>query len=194
MPRKKIMKQVREALLNTDLVALPRSLKRADLVEGYVVAIGTRWVVLATMADGGPDGWSVVRRADIRGVWEGRGERFARRLLELEGCWPPTPPAAPLALDGTAQELIESVAAAFPLVVIYVDDEYACQIGRPVRWTSKWVYWLDLDTNAEWVPALHRYRQSDIIRVDLGGHYEASLARVAGLIPEPTRCASCQHP
>jgi hypothetical protein len=185
MSRKKVMKQVRKALLNNNLVELPRSLKRADLVEGYVVAIGTRWVVLATTAGGHPDGWTVVRRADLRGVWEGRGERFTRRVFELEGCWPPAPPAAPLALEGTVQDLIDSAAAAFPLVVIYVDDEYASQIGRPVRWTSKWVYWRDLDLNAEWVSTLHRYRQSDIIRVDLGGRYEASLARVAGLTPEP---------
>lgn len=193
MSRKKAMRQVREALVDADLVALPRSLKRADLVEGYVVAIGTRWVVLATMGDGGPDGWSLVRCADVRGVWEARGKRFTRRVFELEGCWPPAAPVAPLALDGTVQELIESAAAAFPLVAVYVEDEYACQIGRPVRWTSKWMYWRDLDTDAEWVPALHRYRQSDIIRVDLGGHYEASLARVAGLTPEPTRCADCRR-
>ena len=93
----------------------------------------------------------------------------------------------PLALDGTVQELIDSAAAAFPLVVMYVDDEYASQISRPVRWTSKWVYWRDLNLNAEWVPTLHRYRQSDILRIDLGGRYEASLARVAGLTPEPTQ-------
>lgn len=68
MSRKKTMKQVRKALLSSDLVELPRSLKRADLVEGYVVAIGTRWVVLATAMSGHPDGWSVVRRADLRGV------------------------------------------------------------------------------------------------------------------------------
>lgn len=187
MSRKKTMKQVRKALLGSDLVQLPRSLKRADLVEGYVVAIGTRWVVLATVTAGHPDCWSVVRRADLRGVWEGRGERFTRRVFELEDCWPPSPPAAPLALDGTVQELIDSAAAAFPLVTIYVGDEDACQIGRPVRWTAKWLYWRDLDTNAEWVPTLHRYRRSDILRVDVGGRYEASLALVAGLRSEPTR-------
>jgi hypothetical protein len=82
--------------------------------------------------------------------------------------------ATPLALDGTVQELIESAAAAFPLVVMYVGDEYTSQIGRPVRWTSKWVYWGDLDRNADWVPTLHRYRQSNILRLDLGGRYEAS--------------------
>ncbi len=139
MPRKKTMKQVRKALLNHDLVQLPQKLKRADLVEGYVVAIGTRWVVLAITTNGGPDGWSVVRRADIRGVWEAGGERFTRRIYELDGCWPPVPPEVPLSLDGTVQELIESAAAAFPLVVMYVDDENYSQIGRPVRWTSKWL-------------------------------------------------------
>lgn len=185
MPRKKTMKQVRKALLNHDLVQLPRKLRRADLVEGYVVAIGTRWVVLAITTNGGPDGWSVVRRADIRGVWEAGGERFTRRIYELDGCWPPAPPEVPLALDGTVQELIESAAAAFPLVVMYVDDENYSQIGRPVRWTSKWLYWRDLDRNAEWMPTLHRYRQSDILRLDLGGHYESSLARVAELPSEP---------
>lgn len=42
MSRKKTMKKVRKALLGYDLVELPRSLERADLVDGYVVAIGTR--------------------------------------------------------------------------------------------------------------------------------------------------------
>lgn len=181
------MKQVRKALLNNDLVELPRSRKRADLVEGYVVTIGTRWVVLATAAGGHPDGWSIVRRADLRGVWAGLGERFTRRAFELDNCWPPAPPAAPLALDGTVQVLIDSAAAAFPLVVIFVGDEDNCQIGRPTRFTAKWVYWRDLDRNAEWVPALHRYRASDILRIDLGGRYESSLARVAELTPRPTR-------
>lgn len=187
MSRKKTMKQVRKALLNHDLVELPRNLKRADLVEGYVVSIGTRWVVLATPNGGSPDGWTVVRRADVRSVWEGLGERFTRRMYEFESCWPPAPPAAPLALNGTVRELIDSAAAAFPLVVMYVDDEYNSQIGRPMRWTSKWVYWRDLDRNAEWVPTLHRYRQSNILRLDLGGRYEASLARVVELTSEPTR-------
>lgn len=174
------MKQVRKALLSNDLVELPRSLKCADLVEGYVVGIGTRWVVLATAAGGDPNGRSIVRRADLRGVWEGRGQRFMRRLFELEECWPPAPPAALLALDGTVQELIDSAAAAFTLVTIFVENEDACYIGRPVRWTKRWVYWRDLGRNAAWISVLHRY-QSDIIRIDLGGRYEAALARVAGL-------------
>lgn len=186
MSRKKTIQQIREALLNHDLVELPRKLKRADLVEGYVVAIGTRWVVLAITTNGGPDGWSVVGCADIRGVWEGRGERFTRRLYELEGCWPPAPSTAPLALDGIVHEVIESAAAVFPLVVMYVDDEHYSQIGRPIRWTAKWVYWRDLDRNAEWVRTLHRYRQSNILCIDIGGHYKASLARGAALTSEPT--------
>lgn len=189
MSRKKTMKKVRKVLLSGDLVDLPRSLKRAELVEGYVVAIGDHWVLVASPVSGHPDGWTVVRRADLRDVWKVTVERFTRRVFELEGCWPPAPPAAPLALDGTVQELVDSVAAAFPLVAIYVEDEDGCQIGVPVRWSAKWVYWRDLDVNAEWVPDLRRYRRSDIIRVDFGGRYETSLARVAELIPEPTRAS-----
>ena len=174
--------QLRKALESNDLVRLRRQ-KGADRLEGYVVAIGSTWVVLNVATAGEPNGWAVVRLADIRDGWKARGKRFLRRAFELANAWPPVAPADQLAIDGGVRKLIESAAAAFPLVTIFVedDDPDICFIGKPVGWTPKKVIWRNLDLDAAWETHEPRYKLTDITRIDIGGRYETLLAHVGDL-------------
>jgi hypothetical protein len=174
MPKSSDIKRLRrlhKALERNDLVRLRRRQKGAHRLEGYVVNVATA---------GEPNGWAVVRLADIRDGWEAHGERFLRRAFELAHAWPPATPDHALALDGGARELIESAASAFQLVTILIedDDPDICFIGRPIRWTPKKVMKRNLDLDAEWEVYEVGCRLADITRIDMGGRCERLLARV----------------
>jgi hypothetical protein len=180
--RSKRARRLQKALESQDLVRLRRQ-KDADRLEGYVVAIGKKWLVLNVATAGEPNGWAAVRLSDIRNNWEARGKRFQRRAFELAHAWPPAPPTLPLAVDGSVRELIESAAAAYPLVTIFVedDDPNICFIGEPVGWTPRKLIWRNLDLDASWEAYEVKYKLSDITRLDIGGRYESLLGRVADL-------------
>lgn len=182
---RKRLRWLQASLQDNQLVRLRRRQKGTGLLEGYVVAIGSTWLVLNLATGGEPDGWAVVRVDDVRDSdrWHVMGDRFVRRAFELGDAWPPAAPGMGLALDGGVRELIESAAAAFPLVSFSVEDDRPdiSYIGQPVGWTAKKVRWRHLDINAEWQDDEGRYKLSDITRIDVGGRYETLLARVAGL-------------
>jgi len=186
MSTKKLTQKVRKAMRDHELVRFARSMDGVGWLEGYVVAVGKHWVAMALVTSGEPDGWTIFLRSDLRSIWTSPSDRFMRRLLELDGQWPPAAPTASLPLDGTVRELVDSAGAAFPLVAFWTeaeDDSDIYYVGRPFRWTSKKLYWSDLNPNAEWSSLRLPYKQSDITRITVGGRYETSLARVAQPCP-----------
>jgi hypothetical protein len=68
----------------------------------------------------------------------------------------------------------------FPLITISREriDRNACQIGRIVSMNRVSFELEEIDTDASW-GGRHRYKFSDVTRVDFGGGYEDALARVA---------------
>lgn len=167
------------------LVRVHRSIAGADLSEGYVVGIGSKWLLLAVLDDRIVlDGYTAVRVDDIRKVRVKKNQSFVRRALEMREQWPPTRPPE-VELDRTG-DLIRSVAAAWPLVTFFAerDDPDLCYIGRPVAWSGKSADWLHITSQAEWdVDAIDRRHLRDVTRVDFGGLYEDALAAVAGPAP-----------
>lgn len=72
-----------------------------DPVEGYVVDVGERWVLIAVLdASIFIDGFAAVPIADIARVEPRNGSReFVERALRLHDEWPPTSPAEKISLD-----------------------------------------------------------------------------------------------
>ena len=100
MLSKKLTKKVLKAMRHHDLVRFDRFVDGDGWLEGYVVAVGECWVVVALVTQGEPDGWAVFARSDLRSFWASPGDRFMRRVLELDGQWPPAGPTESLPLTG----------------------------------------------------------------------------------------------
>ena len=165
-------------------VRIRRRIPRSGYLDGYVVARGAEWTLLAVRDSGiYLDGWTAVRTDEVRKVELRENEDFVRRALELQGEWPPV--AIPgLDLDGTS-ELVRSAADRFPLVTVHTEHDAPdeCYIGSVLRITSRSVHLLDIDTDAKWETTPRKWPLRSITRVDVGGRYEAALAAVGGPPP-----------
>lgn len=165
------------------LVRVERTIVGADVIDGYVVDLGTTWVLLSVLSNGATNGWVAVTISDIGSVQQAAGERFVRRTLEFQRRWPASAPERALALSGHAGALVESAASVFDLVTVYLErlDPLSCVIGRPMSSTRSCLHWQQMTPDASWDEELTHYDVSDITRVDIGGQYESALIEVARL-------------
>lgn len=179
-------KALREALENKRHVVIKRGIKKADQVRGYVLAIDQDWVLLAKTRDGGyPDGFSVLRAADITKV---RADgSFEAQFLRQMGQWPPAGPSRPIDLSGP-QTIITGAAALQTIVTLYTELKWPdeCYIGAPVDWEEKRVWLLEVDGQARWERDMSAYHLKKITRIEFGGDYETALLTVAGPLPPRT--------
>lgn len=152
--------------------------------SGYPVTIGRRWLVLSDFYDGALNGFTAVRLDDITRVRRDPSAVFARRALALHGAWPPPPPAGPLHPD-SIRRLIDSAAAAYPLVTVFTEREHPheCCVGVPVRWGKGSLHLQEIDPDGDWRPTHVAYRRDAITRVDVGGRYDTVLSQVGGPPP-----------
>ncbi|MFZ1175101.1 MAG: hypothetical protein WAO15_02245 [Mycobacterium sp.] len=166
-------------------VRLTRGIAGADVLEGYVLAIGPKWTLLANLADDGTlDGYVAIRTRDIARVQRHLKGDFPTRLLTARGQWPPRLPEPIPPLDATAA-LLQTLAAAAPTVTVHVenDDPEVCFIGAPVGWTAGALWMQEISPSATWDDTLSTWRYRDVTRVDVGARYEAALYEVAGPPP-----------
>jgi hypothetical protein len=164
-------------------VRIERSIVGADPVLGYVIAVGSQWTLLSAFSAGSPNGWILLRIADVTSVDVASEGRFVRRGLEFQRSWPARAPDTELSLSGDVRALIESAAEYFPLVTLYVENQHpgSFVVGRPIRWTLDRVGWQELSPDAAWESELTMYELAQITRVDVGGQYATALARIADL-------------
>lgn len=162
-----------------------------DLLDGYVLAVGSQWCLLLVIDRGCTDGWTCFRTDDVRKVKSVGRKRLSRQLLKLDLRWPPKA-EVDLDLDGSTSDLLRSCAAALPdqLLGIAFEAElwskstYPLYIGLPVTWRKKSVLWHDVNPNGKWDREPYKARYIEITRVVFGGRYLAALQRVAGQRPE----------
>ena len=169
---------------------LKRGIKKTDQIRGYVLAIDQSWMLMAKTRDGGyPDGFTVLRIADVTKVRE--GSSFEAQFLRHMDQWPPAGPAAPIHLSGP-QPIITSAAALHTLVTLYTEQKWPdeCYIGAPVDWEKNRVWLLEVDGQARWEPNMSPYRLKEITRIEFGGDYEKALTAVAGPLPPRTEPAA----
>ncbi len=171
------------ALAEHQCVRIHRSIGGADVINGYVVALGPQWLLLSVSGAASFNGWVALRTKDVAAVEPADGARFVRRGLEWQHSWPPAAPTSAVNVAGGTRALLGSVAAAFPVVTMYRERRSgaSCLVGRPGLFSSGDVEWQELSPDAVWQRQVTLCRSSAITRLDFGGQYESVLAHAADL-------------
>lgn len=175
--------RLHQAQVQHEYVQIERSIAGADRITGHVVSVGSDWVLVSVYDNGAADGWVSLRTADLTSVSSAPGGQFVRRGLEFRRHWPARAPGTPLSLSAGPLALILSASSAYPVVTLFAEgeDPYHFFVGRPVSWTTEWLLWQEMNLAADWEEEPVEWDLSRVTRVDVGGRYQAALARVAQL-------------
>ena len=170
--------KLEQARVTQRLVRIDRKLEFADREDGFVVAVGAKWLLLNCVVDGGhPDGFLAMRVRDVRAVRKDRS--FARKVARALPSWPPVAPSNVL-LDSTS-ELLGSIGSDHRLFGVEKQRERrAMWIGRLESLDEKKAWLLELDTKARWRKKTTGYKLGAITSVMFGDRYLASLELAAG--------------
>jgi hypothetical protein len=181
--RPKASRRLATAAAATTLVRLERSPRYADRVDGFVVAVGRKWALLAATTDGGYfDGFVAVRVRDVRRVR--RDRTFERAFAMTRPEWPPVAPG-PVDLDSTTG-LLRTLAATAPLIGIEKEHEReAIWIGTLVDVRRGGVGLREVRPDASWHRRPLWYERRAVTKVSVRTHYLTGLAVIAG--EPPTR-------
>ncbi|PWJ26432.1 hypothetical protein ATK17_2595 [Branchiibius hedensis] len=160
------------------LVRVERSLKFAEDLPGFIVAVGDNWAVIQNIRDGGYfDGYSAFRIKDVVRIKRRKGfeQDYSRGLPT----WPPRAPS-PLALDNVAS-VLRSMAAAAQLVSIEQEERLSAQwIGTLVRSDADITWLHEVRPDATWHEEPLGYKSKWITLITIGSGYQEALAAVAG--------------
>jgi hypothetical protein len=178
---------LRAAVDNNIVVQVQRSIRRADRLEGFVVGMGRRWLLLHLVDDVVLNGYAALRLQDVQRVRIRAGEgSFTLRALKLANERPERLPAVTL---DTIGGVLSGLAQHFPLVSVYTENGHpdVCYIGRPMSITTRSLHLLEIDTDAAWEHKPTTWSLGAITRLEAGGRYETALATLGG---EPTEDVS----
>lgn len=177
---KKILRRLKAAREQQMLIELSRAPKFADRKQGFVVAIGSEWVLLAQTVDAGFfDGHVAVRLGDIKSVRRDTSfqARMSRRLPE----WPPSPPNSSVDLDSTAG-VLRTLGAENVLIGAEKERERTGMwIGVVFEISKRWLWLSEVRPDASWLPAPLGYKLKAITAVTVGGRYLVGLRTIADL-------------
>lgn len=167
------------------VVTVERDLRYAARVDGFVVDVGRRWVLLQGALDSGrPDGWTAVRVKDVTKV-KRRPDHFSNEIARSLPSWPPAPPWE-IDLE-TRTGMLRSFASGGRLAELYCDDRsdtFWCVSIHEVR--RRWFVVQDVTPAATWNDP-SEFRKSDVTRVDVGTDYLTALESVTPPEPPLTR-------
>ena len=117
--------RLRRAVESKALVRIKRSPRNADRVDGIVVAVGSKWALIAQTGDGGfLEGLVAIRVKDV--VKVKKDSSFEGRFAQTQPEWPPTAPADLDHLDTTAG-LIKGMSTISPLLGIEQESRFHCK-------------------------------------------------------------------
>jgi hypothetical protein len=161
------------------LVQVHRSVS-SDPIEGFILAVGKEWMLLAALRDDiSLDGFCVVRIEDIEEIEQRlASQRFVRRALTLQRAWPPTGPSVDLDTTGAMVAGVSSLNRTLSLFTEGIDEDL-CFIGVPIGQTSTSLGLSEIRYTAEWEDDPTEWDFADITRVDFGEKYAARLLEVA---------------
>lgn len=186
MPSKK---NLRESLVlangTGEILQLTRVSRPGQHIDGFVVAVGQRWVLLARVMDGGFfDGHVAIRFREIGKVRPDRSFQSAYARTQPE--WPPGPPADTEALDlDTTTGVLTSLLKPGAIFGIEQDRKYdAIWIGVPHQLTKHWLYMWEARPDASWHDKPRGYRLNRITLIVFGDHYQTGLSAMADPPPE----------
>lgn len=172
-----VRKRLEAALVERTLVRIELHPKHSDRVDGFVVGIGKRWVLVSATMDGGYfDGYQAFRLKDVERVR--RDKSFETRFSQTQPEWPPSAP--PVDLD-SAVGVVRSLAAYSPLVGIEKNNERSgLWIGTLHKAGAKWVWLHQVASDGHWYDEPLGYRTKRITNVQVANHYMTALAEIAG--------------
>ncbi|MFC9331067.1 hypothetical protein [Kitasatospora sp. NPDC057015] len=185
---RRVRRRLDRALRTGTPVRIHRSIPDADLIDGFVVAAGACWTLLATCEDLHRDGWTALRTADITKVKRtGDARSLTVRVLARRGQWPVQPPDLPLedlSRDGLAA-LAGAASRRFGLIALHREllRPDVCWIGAVTGLRPKSLRLHEVGIEARWLPEPSRFRRRDITRIGFEGRYERTLAEFAGPLP-----------
>lgn len=172
---------LRRAQKEAAYVRVARVTPDASRVDGFVVGVGRRWVMVATDLDYLPDGCSCFRLRDVERVgFDRRKSHIAKRARQAWGSWPPQAPWEAAVLNRT-RDLI-AAARSEELVGLHIeyDDPGVMFVGVPTTQTKDDFTFVEVDHHARWDGSTGRWSYAEISRLDLGGHYLRAIALSAG--------------
>lgn len=163
------------------MVRVERKPRFADRLDGFVLSVGEKWVLMARTAEGGHfDGSVIFRVKDVRRV---------RKDRSFEGVFARTQPEWPPSVDLTvglasARDVVNSLEALGVIVGIEKDDERsAIWIGRIDEVGPKAVWLHEVRPDASWHDAPRGYRLKAITTISVASRYLTALATIAGTKP-----------
>ncbi|MHA7239115.1 hypothetical protein [Arthrobacter sp. TMS1-12-1] len=166
------------------MVRLGRRSRPGQRVDGFVVAVGRKWVLLAQTMDGGFfDGYAAVRLREISRVRPDRS--FEQQFAKTRPEWPPgVPSGRPIPDLDTTSGMLKSFLAPGVLFSIERDKKYdAVWIGVPNELTRRYLYLWEVRPDATWHDAPQGYARRSITVARIGDHYLEGLAAIAGPAP-----------
>lgn len=187
--RSKILKRLGLAQQASTIVKLNRVSAPDETLEGFVVAIGHKWVLVAPIATGGFfDGYTVIRVREIARVRFDRS--FQRRFSETRPEWPVNPPPGRPTpdLDSTRGMLRSFLAEGVLCALERRNKPDLLWVGVPAELRRRWLYLLEVRSDATWYAGPLGYRLRTITLVRTGDQYLRALAAVAG--PAPVEAGS----
>jgi hypothetical protein len=153
-----------------------------DGVDGFVVGLGKKWVLIARTMDGGyPDGLTAVRIEDVAKISKDRSFQTKFALSQMQ---PGPDVLAKIDLDRTSG-LISSMSSLTALVAVERDlvRTGATWIGRYAGKNGKWFGLLEVGPDAAWGKKPVGYRIKDVTSVSIDSHYLTALASIAPEAP-----------
>jgi hypothetical protein len=180
----KLTAEVRDLCHDHAFVRITRraSDPRDNRIDGYIVGCSDNLVVVHRRSDRMDlDGYLIVRLRDVRTIQrEFPRHAFFERAFQLKTVAPVDPGLRDISDIPTA---LRSVAERFPLVVLSCDRKYPneVQIGQPTEYLKTRFRIRCIDPGADWYADEDVFTYSDIVSMEFGGEYEATLALVAGL-------------
>lgn len=175
------MASKKSAFLNTalhekTLISFERRFESGN-VSGYVLAVGSKFFVLALVSDRVRyDGYECFRIADVRKPRPHPFSSFVEAALRLRHEVRPQYRIEVSSLE----RLLASAADAFPIITIHDEIRYpeSCWIGRVKKIQRGVVSLLHIKPDASWEKEPTDHNLGDITRVNFDGDYERALQLV----------------
>jgi hypothetical protein len=173
-----VLDRLRAAQASSTMVRIERRPRYSERVNGFVVGLGSKWVLVAATTDGGYfDGFTAIRARDVTRVRRDRS--FEGVFARAQPQWPPTAPGG-VDLDST-RRMLRTLAATAPLLGIEKEKERsATWIGEVVTVRRGWVRLHEVHPDATWHRRPLWYECRAVTRASVGSHYLTGLAAVAG--------------
>ena len=148
-------------------------------VHGYVLDVGPKFALLATLGEVRFDGFGCFAIADMKGLrldpYAAFSEAARKKLRDRK-------PRRPKVSVASVEELLLSANQAFPLITIHREriKPESCWIGKVEKVERGKVTLMEIGPDAQWDEESTSYKLSEITCVEFGGEYENALHFVGG--------------